>query len=187
MKIKELTIQSQRKIIRNALNCMNYTKYFNSLDHFLHQHYNDQNQCVDIFSDYLNDAKAEGIINNLILKTLNSDINIRLSRNDYQGLEYTSDSHLQYSILIDDKDLTRELISKGARITEEEIQLATKYGRSHILEIMLDEKPKFNKNTIKLPFTCSSARLFWAPVQRWLGYEVDYTKVETLLKNSKTY
>lgn len=103
------------------------------------------------------------------MNTLNSDVNTRLRRNDYQGFEYSSDSHLQYSILTDDKELARELIFKGASVSEEEIQLAVQYGRSNILEIMLNEKPVFNKITIKLPLSYIPARLFWAPAQRWLG------------------
>jgi hypothetical protein len=181
MKIKELSIESQRKIIKNALNCMNHIKYFNSVDVFLNQHYNDENKFVDGFSDYLNNVKAASLINDTILNTLNSDINTRLGRNHYQIFKYTSDSHLYYSILMDDKDLAEELISKGANVGEDEIQLAAKYGRSSILEMMLHKNPIFNKDTI-IPSSCSTARLFWTPVQKCLGYEVDYPKVERLLQ-----
>lgn len=177
MKINELSTQSQRKIIRNVLNAMGYTKYFNSLDVFLNQHYNDQNKCVDGFSDsdYLKDIKAQLAINTSILVTLDSDINTRLSRSDY-----TYDNYLQYSILTDDQDLARDLISKGANVGEDEVQLAAEYGRSSILKMMLKKDSGFNKDILKSPSSCCSA--FWALEQRWHGREVNYPEVKRLLK-----
>jgi hypothetical protein len=87
-----------------------------------------------------------------------------------------------YSALINDENLTKELIDNGANIGKKEIQLAAEYGRASILKTLLKDHPDFDKNNIKIPSLYSPTRFFWAPTQNYLGYEADYVKTEQLLE-----